>query len=45
MSPLAEHCHYSGEFLLYTIVYLGLLLCCDADLYLLAGLGLLFYMW
>jgi hypothetical protein len=33
MSPPAGHCHYSREFLLYTTIYLGLLLHRDADLY------------
>jgi hypothetical protein len=43
-SPPVGHRHYSGEFLLYAIACLGLLLHHDANLYPLAGLGLLLWM-
>jgi hypothetical protein len=39
--PLARHCHWSCESLLYAIAYPGSLLHRDVDLYLLIGLGLI----
>jgi hypothetical protein len=41
-SPLARHPRYSGEFLPCVVAYLGLILHCDANLYPLFSLGLLF---
>jgi hypothetical protein len=41
MPPPARHRHWSGESLICVITCLGSLLCCDTDLCLLIGLGLL----
>jgi hypothetical protein len=43
-SPPVGHRHCLGELLLCAVACLGLLLHCDADLYPLAGLGLLLWM-